>query len=109
QGHLDIDDAVFVGDELVDEAELDDVHGNVRIVHRAHRLEHALGQSRVVLARGRTLDLLARRHLVAMTKIERILACHDRYSVLTVAPTSPALSAASKARQARVAHLTRAG
>src|SRR5215469_5595819 len=58
QRHLDIDDAPFLDDQLVNETELDKIHRDFRIAHRLQRFEDRSHQRRIVFPSARPFDLL---------------------------------------------------
>src|ERR1700720_806364 len=105
EGHLDIDDAALLDDQLVDQAEFNEIHRDLRIPNGLQRLQYRTHQSRVVFAPLRALDIRLGSGWVRI-EVERI-SVHLFYSVFTVAPGL--FSAASSACHDNVAHLTRAG
>src|SRR6266851_5859926 len=85
QGHLDVDRAVLVDEELVDEAEIDEGDGDLGIAHRLQRLDYFFLERRVACIGLRALDLvLVRRRLAA--EIEEVLVLWQRHGPT---PSSP--------------------
>src|SRR2546430_44843 len=57
QRHLDIDGAIALDDELVDQAEIDEVYRQLGIAHRLQRFEDPRLERAVLVAFGWALDV----------------------------------------------------